>query len=166
LFWSTVRVIVESSASAQGIIQLSSPEIGTAFVVDSAAHGPRERLYLVTARHVVETSEDGTLVFVRHGAPDESRLLEFTRKPFRELWFYPKDRGLDVAITPLGSGEVAKFLQADSVKIVAIPMLNQRSGYGWWLSRAVLRDFEEVFFDGYPLGNLCTSRSNAVENAV
>jgi hypothetical protein len=151
LFFSTARVIIESRTVDGLSTQLDPAEIGTAFIVEPPS-GATYSHYLVTARHVVQDAEAGSLIFLRQKQhPDDPNLFEFSSTRLGELWYYPTDLHVDVAIMPLFAGEIAANIQAASVTIFGTPFTDYRREYD---SPRVMfvGPFEEVLFVGYPLG--------------
>jgi hypothetical protein len=153
LFWTTPRIVIESVRSADSVKQLCRPEVGSSLVIATGRVGFEQTMYLATARHVVETAESGSIIFLRSKpetlAKTEPKVYEFRRTPFSELWYYPTDKKLDVAITPLSFGELSAA--TDKVSITVLP-LTQGVNHFVDANLAFTHDFEELLFSGYPEG--------------
>ncbi|HEV7766224.1 MAG TPA: trypsin-like peptidase domain-containing protein [Thermoanaerobaculia bacterium] len=153
LFWTTPRIVVESLRDGDVVSPLPRPDIGSSLILASGQIGFEKTMYLATARHVVENAEDGSVIFLRSHPEKlgkaEPKVFEFRRKRFSELWYYPRDSRLDVAITPLSFGELGK-----ATNDVAITVLPLTRGINHFVDAnlAFTHNFEELLFSGYPEG--------------
>lgn len=155
-FYCTVRVNVESRIVKHSLIHES--ESGTAFLVVEKAAG-KVVMFLVTARHVVEGAQAGSLFFLRGKLGEHGEATyEFHRSEnFGKLWFFHENADIDVAVAPILDG--SPILDELTEKLVGV------KGFGIRRSESLLpyaagqltdvpevSYFEDVVFLGYPTG--------------
>jgi hypothetical protein len=148
LFRGTLRIVIASERKADKINPFECADVGAAFLVAKA-----QRIYVVTAAHVIRNAEDASIFFFRRRTTvDEPALFEFRRPSyFGELWHYSVDERLDIAITPLSpESEIVQALNAAGVTVEAFPLHDPRDLTPSALT--VSYDLEEVLFAGYPAG--------------
>lgn len=154
LFFTTPRIVIDTVRRGEEVIRLTRPTVGSSLILASGRIGFEKTLYLVTCKHVVEDAEDASIIFLK-GQPEtvpgrEPRVHEFRRdKKFSEMWYYPQDGHIDVAITPLSFGELGTAV--GDVSFSGVPLT---AGINHFLdvNRAHTFDFEELLFSGYPEG--------------
>ncbi len=152
LFWGVARIVVSSRRDRGDVVRvLDRPEIGAAFllVVGSSA---RQRTYLVTAKHVIESAEDGSIIFSAKKDANTYQPFEFRcENRFDGLWHSNLDSKIDTAILPFVEDcELAKAIKARSAKPVLMAMSSFELHAN--ISSRPIDDFEEILFVGYPEG--------------
>jgi hypothetical protein len=154
LFYTTPRIVVESIRDGDNVTRLARPTIGSSLILAAGRIGFEKTLYVATCRHVVEDAEDASILFLKSQAEKvaagEPRVHEYRKqKRFADMWYYPKDANIDVAIAPLSFGELGNAMS--DVAYTAVPLT---AGINHFLdvNRAHTYDFEELLFSGYPEG--------------
>jgi hypothetical protein len=156
-FQSTSRVVVTSRFEGANLVH--EVESGTAFsVMIDIADGVV--FFLVTARHVVEGANDGSVFFLRAEPTEEGEVTyEFNRRTgFRDLWFFHPRPDIDVAIAPLMLGTpmidelTERATQIKGFRISRDESLLPETEEALWPILPDLDYIEDVLFLGYPVG--------------
>lgn len=142
LLFSITRVEVDRPEGSRGV--------GTAFIVRHELNPDLRADFLVTARHVVEAGGPGHVFFhlSEEGAVQLEKVYKMTVSNWQTAWHFHPDPRIDVAVSPMWS--IIQKLKEDGVQIYVKPFPSALLA-----SDSVMADldsFEEVVFEGFPMG--------------